>query len=101
MEYFKNDRYMTPGIKNSIPAHIALALWDLIDTMTVEKDYLQIFKLEVIGSDDAQVQVIRHEQEVPEYHSPLIYIPYGPYYTGKVYIIDDGTISLMCLPEER
>ncbi len=69
--------------------------------MTVEKDYLQIFKLEVIGSDDAQVQVIRHEQEVPEYHSPLIYIPYGPYYTGKVYIIDDGTISLMCLPEER
>ena len=35
MEYFKNDRYMTPGIKNSIPAHIALALWDLIDDGTI------------------------------------------------------------------
>lgn len=101
MECFKNDRYMTPGIKNNIPPHIALTMWSMIDSIDTEKDYLQIFDLEVLGEDKAQVQVIRHHQEQPAYQSPIIYIPYGPFYTGKVYAIDDSSASVMCLPEER
>ena len=76
-------------------------MWSLIDNMKVEKDYLQIFELEVIGEGDTRIQVITHRQEQPDYHSPIVYIPYGPFYQGKVWAIDDGSGSVMCLPSER
>lgn len=92
-------RYLTAGIRESVPAHLISLMWKILDQMDIPgKDYLQIFELEEINGP---VQVIRHWQEVPEYHSPMIYLPYGPYWTGKVYVIDDGEAVTMCLPEER
>lgn len=92
-------RFPTPGIRENVPEHLISLMWKLVEQMDVsEKDYLQIFELEEIKGP---VQVVRHWQEMPEYHSPLIYIPYGPYWTGKIYVIDDGEVVTMCLPEER
>lgn len=92
-------RYLTAGVCGNVPKHLISLMWRMIDQMDApEKDYLQIFELEKISGP---VQIVRHWQEMPEYHSPLIYIPYGPYWTGKIYVIDGGGIATMCLPEER
>ena len=102
MERFKNKRAITPGIIESVPVHLVVFMWEMIDNMSIEeKSCYQFFTLRVIGEGDAQSQVIEHEQEQPEYHSPIVYIPFGPYWEGKVYVIDDGTASVMCLPQER
>lgn len=93
------QRYLTAGVRNTVPNHLIDLMWELFDQMDIpEKDYLQIFELEKITGP---VQTIRHWQEIPAYHSPVIYLPYGPYWTGKVYVIDDGDAITMCLPEER
>lgn len=99
---FENNKYITNRIQNSVPEHLIMMMWNLIDMVPADqRDYLQIFELEVIGNGDVKTQVIKHWQEEPEYHSPLVYIPYGEYFTGKIYAIDDGSNSVMCFPCER
>ena len=101
-ERFKNDRLTTTGIRSCVPAHLVALMWSLIDNMEIEqKDSYQFFTLSVIGEDDTRVQVIEHTQEQPEYHSPIVYVPFEPYWSGRVYVIDDGSASVMCLPQER
>lgn len=94
-----SHRYVTQGVHKNIPLHLIEMMWDMVDRMDIEeKDYLQIFELSTISES---IQVMEHHQEEPEYYSPRIYIPYGPFCSGKVYIIDDGEANVMCLPEER
>lgn len=66
------NRYMTKKIVEEIPLEINILLWNLIDELNVEKDYLQVFELNPIGK--GIVEMI-HKQEVPEYQSSIyIYI---------------------------
>ena len=45
----KENRYMTRNIVEEIPVEINILLWNLIDKLNIEKDYLQIFELNPIG----------------------------------------------------
>ena len=97
---FQNDRYLTQGVDATILPEVQAAMWVAIELMPEPKDYLQVFELEPLGEF---VQRITHTQEQPDYSCEL-YVPL-PHdtdaVTAKVYVIDDGDHSTMCLPEER
>ena len=42
---FSNPRYSTGGISETVPILTQIILWNCIDSMKAEKDYLQVFKL--------------------------------------------------------
>ena len=44
---FNNKRYITVGVHQTIPKSIQEFLWELIDDMTAQKDYLQVFELTI------------------------------------------------------
>ncbi len=102
MAMFENDRYITRGIQSRIPDHLIRTMWNIIDMVPAEhRDYLQIFELDIIGNGSARTQIIKHWQEEPEYYSPIVYIPYGEFFKGEIFVIDDGPNSVMCFPDER
>lgn len=89
---FRNPRYLTKGVSETVPILIQLCLWDFATDM---EDSLQIFEL----SPDGKKQRIIHKQEQPEYRKEYL-IPCSEPATAKVYIIDDETHSTMLLAEE-
>ena len=93
---FNNKRYLTQGVQADIPFELQFFMWECIDNLSVEKDYLQVFELE--NADG--IQRIHHFSEQPEYSMEYLLptIP-GPI-TTKVYVIDDGEHSTMLLAEE-
>ena len=70
-------------------------MWELIEQMPVEKDYLQVFCL----SDENGKQRIKHTQEIPEYCKEYVF-NIGTTINAKVFVIDDKTHSTMLLAEE-
>ncbi|MGE4284513.1 MAG: DUF960 family protein [Clostridia bacterium] len=97
---FENDRYMTNGVKNTIPQYTQNLIWFLIETMKVEeKDYLQVFKLSATKVDGTIRQKIAHIQEQPEYRKEYI-ILLGNAITAKLFVIDDGDHTTMLMAEE-
>lgn len=89
---YRNPRYLTKGVSETVPILIQLYLWDLAADM---EDYLQIFEL----SPEGKNQRIIHKQEQPEYRREYL-VPCSEPTTAKVYIIDDETHSTMLLAEE-
>lgn len=65
----KENRYITRAVLDVLTIEINLLLYDLIDELTIEKDYLQIFELNPIGK--GIVEVI-HKQEAPKYEAGLL-----------------------------
>lgn len=64
---FNNKRYTTAGIAEKIPLHLQALMWELIDKLSVEKDYFQVFTfLECDGN-----LKLTHHQECPEYTKGL------------------------------
>lgn len=101
---FDNQRYMTRGIESTLPPAIVLFLWSLIDELRQsdhQLDYLQVFNLwEDKDATGTSIQVVRHNQEEPEYEAIYtLYLPDLPI-KAKVYVIDDITHSTMLLAEE-
>lgn len=93
----KENRYMTKEIAENLPVEIAILLWDLIDNLTVEKDYLQIFEINPIGLG---VVEIVHKQEVLEYEAS-IYIQNDLIKDKlKIYAIDSIEYSTMMFSNE-
>ena len=84
---FRNPRYLTTGVSETIPILIQLCLWDFAADM---EDQL---------SPDGKKQRIIHKQEQPEYRKEYL-VPCSEPVTAKVYIIDDETHSTMLLAEE-
>lgn len=102
MERFKNKRLLTAGIASSVPESQIHLMWMLIDRMeTEDRDTHQFFTLSRIGETGSYIQAIEHMQEQPEYHSPIMYFPTEGCFEGRVYVIDDGSANVMCLPQER
>ena len=93
----KENRYMTREIAENLPIEIAMLLWDLIDNLIIEKDYLQIFEINSIGLG---VVEIVHKQEVPEYEAS-IYIQNDLIKDKlKIYAIDSIEYSTMMFSDE-
>lgn len=78
-----------------MPTPLQLFMWECIDRLPEEQDYLQVFKLENLNG----VQRISHSSEQPEYHKEYL-IPSDKPITKKVYIIDSDDYSTMLLAEE-
>ena len=92
---FDNPRYLTRGVDESIPLRLQTLLWDLIDLLPSERDYLQVFWLKPFGG----MQQVIHTAEEPEYKKVLLFPSDNPI-TAKVYVIDDDTHTTMLLAEE-
>ena len=92
---FKNKRFLTAGVKENVSLPLQLLMWQLIDELDGEKDYLQVFKCS--GYDGKQK--IEHVQEEPEYYKEYQYFT-DTLFVGKIFVIDDGEHSTMMLAEE-
>lgn len=92
---FKNSRYLTKGVQAEISLELQIFMWNCIDQLPEERDYLQVFNLEAFG----EMQRIVHTSENPEYKMEYL-IPSESPITAKVYIIDDGDHSTMLLANE-
>lgn len=92
---FSNPRYLTRGVKNCIPPPLQFFLWNCIDLLPEERDYLQVFELAPFGG----FQQIKHTSEQPEYHKVFL-VPSDHPVTAKLYVIDSDTYSTMLLAEE-
>ncbi len=92
---FNNNRYLTCGVDSTIPLELQLFLWNCVDELPTERDYLQVFNLEPFG----EMQRITHTSENPE-HKMEYLIPSEKSIAEKIYIIDDGDHSTMLLAEE-
>ena len=92
---FSNPRYSTRGISETVPILTQIILWNCIDTMKTEKDYLQVFKL----TAKDHTQHVTHSQEEPDYKRTFTF-PTDEPITAKIFVIDDETHSTMLLAEE-
>ncbi|WP_294411126.1 DUF960 family protein [uncultured Ruminococcus sp.] len=92
---FKNKRYLSRGVNDTIPIELQLFLWACIDQLPEPRDYLQIFNMEQIGC----MQSIIHRSEEPEYRKVYL-LPSEKPITEKIYVIDDLDHSTMILATE-
>ena len=92
---FDNNRYLTCGVDSTIPLELQLFLWDCVERMPAQRDWLQIFELNAEGP----MQAITHRSEEPVYSMKYL-IPSDTPIMSKLYIIDDGDHSTMLLADE-
>ena len=92
---FQNKRFLTRGVQAEIPIELQLFLWHCIDNLPEERDYFQVFKLDVANGK----QHIHHFSEQPEYSQDYMIDLANPV-NQKVYVIDDNDHSTMLLAEE-
>ena len=92
---FQNKRFLTRGVQAEIPMELQLFLWNCIDQLPEERDYFQVFKLDVCNGK----QHIHHFSVQPEYSKEYTIDLANPV-NQKVYVIDDIDHSTMLLAEE-
>ena len=92
---FNNPHYLTAGVAVAIPEFLQLFLWQCIDRLPDECDYLQVFELKPFGG----MQQITQTAEEPEYRKVFLFPSDNPI-TAKLYVIDSDTYSTMLLAEE-
>ncbi len=92
---FQNKRFLTRGVQAELPVELQLFLWNCIDQLPEERDYFQVFKLDVRNGK----QHIHHFSEQPEYSKEYTIDLANPV-NQKVYVIDDIDHSTMLLAEE-
>ena len=92
---FKTQRYLTRGVCDTIPPVIQGFIWNCIDRLPDDCDYLQVFLLKPFGG----MQQIEHTAEQPEYKKVYMF-PADTPITAKLYVIDSETYSTMLLAEE-
>lgn len=94
---FEGPRYVTRGIQERLSFELQMVLWDLIEKLKGEKDYLQVFSLKSL--DEVSVTVI-HSQECPVYSESYRLSPMKPIGDEKIFVIDNGEYSTMLFAEE-
>ena len=92
---FNNPRYLTAGVAATVPDYLQLFIWQCIDRLPDERDWLQVFRLEPFGG----MQQIKHTSEEPEYKKVYLFPSEAPI-TAKIYVIDSETYCTMLLAEE-
>ena len=93
---FENERFITRGVEENLNPLLVMVLWELIDSMTIQQDYLQVFEL----SEEKGKQKIEHSQEEPEYKCEYLLNAGTSIFIGRVFVIDDETHSTMLLASE-
>ncbi|WP_455543546.1 DUF960 family protein [Intestinibacter sp.] len=93
----KENRYMTSKIAEELPIDVNILLWSLIDELSVEKDYLQVFELDPLGND---VVKIIHKQEVPKYENTIYIHNESIKQNKKIYAIDSIEYSTLLFSDE-
>lgn len=93
---FRNARYMTKGVHEELPLNLQILLWSMIDSLLIEKDYLQIFNIKIVRGSLVE---ITHSQEKPVYNQTIQAVA-DIEKDVKVYVIDDGEHSTMLFAEE-
>lgn len=88
---FDNKRFTTRGIAEKVPLALQIIMWNFIDTMSADKDYLQVFKL----SEEDGKQKIVHSQEQPKYIREYLFKTDAPFLNETIFVIDDETNSTM------
>ena len=78
---FKNKRYITRGVNERVPLLTQLFMWKCIDTLEIDKDYLQVFNCSV---RDGKQKII-HIQEEPEYSKEYLFKTDAPLFVGKIF----------------
>ncbi|MBQ8010684.1 MAG: DUF960 domain-containing protein [Oscillospiraceae bacterium] len=89
-------RYLTRGVNAAIPFALQVFLWECIDRMPEERDYLQVFHLSHMDG----MQRIEHTAEQPVFRMEHLLAAVSDIVTAKVYVIDDGEHCTMLLAEE-
>ena len=95
---FDNSRYLTKGINEEVPLNLQILLWSMIDSTLIKKDYLQVFKINIINKN-ANLVEITHTQEHPE-HKKTIQAVAVIERDMKIFVIDDGENTTMLFAEE-
>ena len=93
---FPRKRCITQNVLREIPLGWTAFLWQCVDKLPIEQDYLQIFEL----SEANGFQRIIHTQERPPYRKEYLFSPFFPVVTAKIYIINDETHDTMLLTHE-
>ena len=93
-EKWKN-RYLTRGVDVRIPLDLQIFMWDSIDNLPEERDYLQVFHL----SEKNGLQMIRHTSEQPKFEKTYVVLA-NHLVNEKVYVIDDEEHCTMLLAED-
>lgn len=93
---FDNKRFITRGIQCKIPLGLQIIIWQLVDSLKIEKDYLQIFELDERNG----MQRLIHKQEQPPYKREYLFNLGIPAIHVKIYIIDSDEYSTMLLSSE-
>lgn len=95
---FGNARYVTRGINSSLDFYQQNLFWTLIDDLTIELDYLQVFKLNC--SEDGTK--ILHKQEEPLYTKEykLNTLLLDKKAEDTIFVIDNGEYSTMMFANE-
>src|SRR5699024_8719973 len=94
---FTNERYLTREVADRVPIEMQMLMWNLVEEIEVEKDYLQIFEL--IPNSSEFVEIV-HKQENPEFKINYIVKNCGIETKIKLYIIDNGDYSMMMFSHE-
>ncbi len=94
---FSNERYITREVSDRVPVEIQILMWNLVEEIEGEKDYLQVFEVIPNGSEFVE---ITHKQEIPETTSNYIVKNVGIETEMKLYIIDNGEYSTMMFSHE-
>lgn len=91
------ERYITRGVHESIHSGLQSVIWDALNRVNTDLDYLQIFSLKCYGES---LTIIEHNQEQLKF-SQVIYVPnFIVTNERKVYIVVEGTTATMMLAEE-
>ncbi|MCI1931961.1 MAG: DUF960 domain-containing protein [Clostridia bacterium] len=93
---FKNKRYVTRGA-SSIPFWIQMILWLMIDSLDIEKDWLQVFN---ITTQEEKIHIIHTQEQPPYKRESIVPLNGESEITAKIFVIDDGEHSTMLLAEE-
>ena len=58
----KNQRFLTPGIKEGVPLEVQLLLWHLIDASDWQRDDLQAFELYKENHTNKRIITVKKNQ---------------------------------------
>ena len=88
---FSGKRFVTSGIAEKVPLLLQVIMWNMIDTMDEQKDYLQVFDL---LEENGRPKIV-HSQEQPEYEKEYRFETFTPFFCANIFFIDDVTHSTM------
>ena len=101
---FNTVAYMTRGFQRDVPFETQLMIFGCMDKMKrslEEVDYLQVFTLKKILSNETYLQEIVHTQEIPLFKEALyLTLPEDQIITTKIFVIDDGDHHTFLLASE-